>query len=268
MNISFTKMQASGNDYIFIDNLAGALKHDPCEMAKALCKRGFSIGADGLIVLERSKIADAKIRIFNADGSEAPMCGNATRCAGKLLYESNYLKKSHLKIETISGTKDLYLTIKNGAIEKITVDMGTALVGEMFLFENAGEKFEMREINIGNEHQVTFVPDVDYLNLSQLGPNFEHNPKFPCGANTEFCEIISENHLKVRTFERGVGETLSCGTGACTSAVAAIINGFCSPSKPIQITMRGGDLFVLCDEMMRLKLIGKAEKVFEGFIQL
>ena len=268
MNISFTKMQASGNDYIFIDNLVGALKHDPCEMAKALCKRRFSIGADGLIVLERSQIADAKMRIFNANGSEAQMCGNAARCAGKLLYESNFTKKSHLKLEALSGVRDLYLNIKNGQIDKISVDMGKVNVLDMFLFEGAGEKFTMRGINVGNNHQVTFVPDVNYIDLERLGLSLESNPRFTDGVNTEFCEVVGENHLKVRVYERGVGETLSCGTGACASAVAAIAQGICSPSQQIRISMRGGELKVKCDEMTKVCLLGDASRVFEGYVEL
>lgn len=267
MQLSFTKMQAAGNDYIFLDCLLKEVEN-PTLLAKKLCNRRFSVGADGLVLVLSSQIADAKIRIINSDGSEAQMCGNAIRCAAKLLYESNYAKKSHITIETISGVRDIYLTIKNGIIEKITVDMGKATVGELFLFETAGEKFEMRNINVGNDHQVTFVPDVDYLNLSLIGHNFECNSRFPLGINTEFCEIIGANHLKVRTFERGVGETLACGTGACASALAAIKNGICFSSKPIKISMRGGELSVICDEEMQLKLIGTAEKVYDGYIRL
>lgn len=268
MNISFTKMQALGNDYIFIDNLAGALKHDPCEMAKALCKRRFSIGADGLIVLEGSKIADAKMRIFNADGSEAQMCGNAARCAGKLLYESNFTRKSHLTLETLAGVRDLYLNIKNGKIEKISVDMGKVSVLDMFLFEGAGEKFEMRGINVGNDHQVAFVPDVNYIDLDRLGSSFESNPRFTNGVNTEFCELVGENHLKVRVHERGVGETYACGTGACAAAVAAIVQGICSPTKQIIISMLGGELKVKCDETRTVRLLGDATNVFCGYVEL
>ena len=267
MQIGFTKMQAAGNDYIFLDCLTKGIK-DPEVVARELCRRRVSVGADGLVVLERSSVADAKMRIFNADGSEARMCGNATRCAGKVLYESSYAKKSHITLETLSGVRDIYLTVKNGKIEKISVDMGKAEVGEMFLFENMGEKFEMREINIGNEHQVSFVPDADYIDLGRLGTNFEKNVRFKDGVNTEICEVVGDNHLKVRTYERGVGETLACGTGACAAAVAAITNGICLPSRQIKIEMRGGELFVFCDEMMRVRLMGDAVKVFDGIAEI
>ena len=267
MKIDFIKMQAAGNDYIFLDCLGKSVQ-DFEIIAKKLCQRRFSVGADGLVVLLSSEIADAKIRIFNADGSEAQMCGNAARCVGKLLYESNYVKKSHITLETAAGVRDIYLTVKNGKIEKISVDMGKVSLGEMFLYENMGEKFEMREVNVGNEHQVSFVPDADYIDFERLGTNFEKNPRFYGGVNTEICEIIGENHLKVRTYERGVGETLACGTGACAATVAAISRGECSISKQIKVTMRGGELFVFCDEMMRVRLMGDAFKVYEGVAEV
>ena len=267
MRVDFIKMQAAGNDYIFLDCLGRSIDN-LSEIAKKLCRRRFSVGADGLVALLTSNIANAKMKIFNADGSEAQMCGNAARCAAKLLYESNYVKKSHITIETLSGIRDIYLTIQNGKVEKISVDMGKVTLGDMFLYENMGEKFEMREMNIGNYHQVSFVPDIDYIDFNRLGANFERNPRFESGVNTEICEVIGENHIKVRTYERGVGETLACGTGACAAAVAAIGRGTCSLSKQIKVTMRGGNLFVFCDEMMRVRLMGDAFKVYEGFAEV
>lgn len=263
MQVCFTKMHALGNDYIFLDCLVKGVDNAE-ELARDLCRRRFSVGADGLVLLLPSKIADAKMRIFNADGSEARMCGNAARCAGKLLYESRYTKKSHITLETLSGVRDVYLTIRNGKLEKITVDVGQAIIGDMFLFENAGEKFEMRAVNVGNDHQVTFVPDVDYIDLTRLGSSFESNDRFEGGVNTELCEVVGENHLKIRTYERGSGETLACGTGACAVASAAVVNGICSPSRLIRISMRGGELGVFCDEMMRIRLIGSASRAFDG----
>ena len=263
MQLYFIKMHALGNDYIFLDCLVKEVESAE-HLARRLCQRRFSIGADGLILLLPSKIADARIRIFNADGSEAAMCGNAARCAGKLLYESGYVKRSHITLETPAGVRDLYLIVRNGAVEKVTVDMGKAMMGEMYLFENAGEKFEMREVNVGNEHQVAFVPDVDYVDLARLGSCFERNPRFKDGVNTELCEVLGENHIKVRTYERGSGETLACGTGACAAASAAVVNGICSPSRLIRISMRGGELGVFCDEMMRIRLIGSASRAFDG----
>ncbi len=267
MNVDCIKMQAAGNDYIFLDCLVREVE-DPNILARALCKRRISVGADGLILLLPSELADAKMRIFNADGSEAKMCGNAARCAARLLYESNYAKKSRITLETLSGVYKVYLTVKNRAIETIAVDMGRASVGEMFFYENGGEKYEMRAINMGNEHQVAFVPDVDFVDFDRIGPKFEKNPMFPDGVNTEICEIVGENHIKVRTFERGCGDTLACGTGACAAAVAAVVNGICSPSRLIKVDMRGGELNVLCNEMMRVILLGGARRVFEGVAHL
>ena len=208
------------------------------------------------------------MRIFNADGSEAAMCGNAARCAAKLLYEGGRVKKSRIRIETPSGVKNVCLTVKDGAVSSISVDMGHARVDEMFFFENAGEKYEMREINVGNEHQVSFLPDIDYVDLERIGAAFESNPRFEDGVNTELCEVIDKNHLKVRTYERGSGETLACGTGACAAAVAGVLNGSCVVSKMIRISMRGGELGVICDESFRLTLVGDASRVFEGSTEI
>ena len=267
MRYSFVKMHAAGNDYIYFDCL-GAPIPNPREMAISLSKRHFSVGADGIVLVCPSKIADAKMRIFNADGSEAKMCGNAARCVAKWLYESNFARKSHITLETESGIRELFLTIRNGRVEKITVDMGRATVREMFFHEVCGQKYEMRGVNLGNDHQVTFVPDVDYLDLNKIGHFFEENPRFESGVNTEFCEILDKNHLKVRTFERGSGETLACGTGACSAVVAALVGGLIDRSThTVKVSMRGGDLTVLCDELLNIQLIGDATMVFEGEIE-
>ena len=267
MKLNFIKMHGAGNDYIYVDCLAKEVS-EPQKLAQILSKRHFSVGADGLVMICPSKIAHAKMRIFNSDGSEAKMCGNAARCVGKLLYESNFIRKSLIRLETESGVRELFLTVRDGKVEKITVDMGKAELGEMFFFEVCGQKFEMRSVNMGNEHQVTIVPDVDYLDLVKMGGAFEKNPRYPDGVNTEFCETVGANHLKVRTFERGSGETLSCGTGACAAAAAGVLSGVCDPQKPIRISMRGGELVVFCGDMEHVRLLGTAHKVFEGIVDL
>ena len=267
MRLHFIKMQGTGNDYIFFDCLESGLE-EPQRIAKMLSKRRFAVGADGIVMICRSEIADVKMRIFNADGSEAKMCGNAARCVAKLVYECNFVHKSRIKIETESGIRDVFLTVKNGKIEKITVDMGVACAKGVFVLEVGGEKFEMREIDMGNPHQVTFLPDVDYLDLNKIGYTCEKNPRFEGGVNTEFCEILAKNHLKVRVFERGSGETLACGTGACASVVAAIQSGLCDIGKPIKVSMRGGDLSVLCDENFHIYLTGDAHVTFQGDVEL
>ena len=267
MRLHFTKMEATGNDYIYFDCLGKELEN-PGEVAKILSKRHFSVGADGIVLICPSKIADAKMRIFNANGTEAEMCGNAARCVAKLLFESNFARRSRILLETKSGVRELFLMVKNGKLGKITVDMGVACVGETFIFEACGEKFEMREIDMGNPHQVTFAPDVDYINLEKIGHICEENPRFSSGVNTEFCEILDKNHLKVRVFERGSGETLACGTGACASAIAGIKVGACDIGKPIKISMRGGDLSVLCDENFHIYLTGDAHTTFQGDVEI
>ena len=267
MRLDFIKMHGTGNDYIYFDCLAGEIP-EPEKLAVILSKRHFSVGADGIVLICPSKVADAKMRIFNADGSEGKMCGNAARCVGKLLYESNFVRRSRIKLETESGVRELFLTVRNGQVEKISVDMGNAQVGEMFLLDVCGQKFEMREINVGNAHQVTFVPDIDFINLNKIGRHFEKNPRFDDGVNTEFCEILGKNHLKVRVFERGSGETLACGTGACAAAVASIISGYCDFGRLIKISMCGGELAVVCDENLNVRLLGDAVKAFEGSVNI
>ena len=267
MQLNFTKMHGAGNDYVYFDCLVNPIP-EPERLAVILSKRHFSVGADGIVLICPSKIADAKMRIFNADGSEAKMCGNAARCVGKMLYESNFVRRSRIRLETESGICELFLTIKNKQVYKISVDMGTSRVGEMFFLDVCGQKHEMREINVGNDHQVTFVPDVDFLDLYKIGRHFEKNPRFPDGVNTEFCEILGKNHLKVRVFERGSGETLACGTGACASAVASILAGYCDFGRLIKVSMRGGELAVVCNDEYGVRLMGDATKVFDGSIEV
>lgn len=267
MRLDFIKMHGAGNDYIYFDCLLKSIP-DPEKLAILLSKRHFSVGADGIVLICPSKIADAKMRIFNADGSEAKMCGNAARCVGKLLYESNFAPRSKIKLETNSGICELFLTVKNRQVGKISVGMGTSSVGEMFSLDVCGQKYEMREVNIGNEHQVTFVPDVDFLDLDKIGRHFEKNPRFNDGINTEFCEVLGKNHLKVRVFERGSGETLACGTGACAATLAGIVSGYCEFGRLVKISMRGGELSVVCDEDFNVRLMGDAVKVFEGSIDI
>ncbi len=267
MRIDFIKMHAAGNDYIFIDCMGWELKN-PETAARLLSKRHFSVGADGIVLILPSKVAHAKMRIFNADGSEGKMCGNAARCVGKWLYESNFVRKSRITLETESGIRELFLTVRDGKVEKITVDMGNAIPHEMFFLEAGGQKYEMRGVNVGNEHQIAFVPDVDYIDLDRVGSTFEKNPRYSDGVNTELCEIVGKNHLKVRVFERGSGETLACGTGACASAVAGVLCGACDASHPIKISMRGGDLTVFCNETLHVRLLGNAAKTFEGTVEI
>ena len=265
--LNFIKMHAAGNDYLYFDCLNSEIK-EPERVAKALCPRRFSVGADGIVLIEQSKIADAKMRIFNADGSEAKMCGNAARCVGRLLYESGFVKKSRIRLETLSGVRNIYITVRDGAVGVISVDMGMVkAVGEPYFLCSKGEKFEMRAFDVGNLHQVGAVPDVDALPLDEIGRAVGETNRFEDGVNTEFYEVVGKNRIKARVFERGSGETLSCGTGACACAVAAALRGDCDGNKPVRVLMRGGELTVSLGENMCAFLSGFAERVFEGSLE-
>ena len=266
--LDFVKMQAAGNDYLYFDCLNSAIK-EPERVAKELCPRRFSVGADGIVLIERSKAADAKMRIFNADGSGARMCGNAARCVARLLFENGYVRRSHIRIETLSGVRDVYLTVKDGRVGLITVDMGAVIaVGEPYFLCARGEKYEVRGFDVGNPHRVGFVRDVDALPLDGIARAGEGDAHFPDGVNTEFYEKLDKNRIKVRVFERGSGETLSCGTGACASAAAAVLSGECERGATVRVLMRGGELAVRFDEDMRAYLTGDAQMVFEGRVKM
>lgn len=264
MRISFTKMQGAGNDYLFFDCL-GAELDEPQRVARRLCDRHFGVGADGIVLILPSEVADVKMRIFNADGSEAATCGNALRCVGRLLYESTLVRRSHIRIETLGGVRELFLTLHDGRIGRITVSMGVGVLGRAFVLGVGGEKYEMRYVEIGNGHRVAFVPDVDAVDLARFGESAESDTQFPLGVNTELCEIVERNRLRVRVLERGSGETLACGSGACAAAIAAIRGlGACDIGRLIKIYMRGGELGVLCTSGGAVYLSGDAERIFEG----
>lgn len=266
--LNFIKMHAAGNDYLYFDCLNSEIK-EPERVAKALCPRRFSVGADGIVLIEQSKIADAKMRIFNADGSEAKMCGNAARCVGRLLYESGFVKKSRIRLETLSGVRNIYITVRDGAVGVISADMGMVkAVGEPYFLCAKGEKYEMRAFDVGNLHQVGAVVDVDALPLDEIGRAVGETNLFEDGVNTEFYEVVGKNCIKARVFERGSGETLSCGTGACAVSLAAILRGDCDGNKPVRVLMRGGELTVSLDENMCAYLTGGTQKVFEGTIDM
>lgn len=264
MRISFTKMQGAGNDYLFFDCL-GAELDEPQRVARRLCDRHFGVGADGIVLILPSEVADVKMRIFNADGSEAATCGNALRCVGRLLYESTLVRRSHIRIETLGGVRELFLTLHDGRIGRITVNMGVGVLGRAFVLGVGGEKYEMRYVEIGNGHRVAFVPDVDAVDLARFGESAESDTQFSLGVNTELCEIVERNRLRVRVLERGSGETLACGSGACAAAIAAIRwLGACDIGRLIKIYMRGGELGVLCTSGGAVYLSGDAERIFEG----
>lgn len=280
--LKFTKMHGIGNDYVYINAIEQKID-DPNALAKKLSDRRFSIGGDGVILICPSDIADAKMRMFNADGSEGKMCGNGVRCVGKYVYDNLLEDKSKdtVSIETLSGIKTMKITAVDGKAELLQVDMGKAeLKAENIpaIFDGCetvvakplrvnGEEHIVTCVSMGNPHCVTFVDDVDSLELEKIGPFFEKHPAFPEQVNTEFVKVIDDHTLQMRVWERGSGETWACGTGACATAVAAVENGYCKKGEDITVHLRGGDLVInYTDE--RVLMTGPATKVFDGEIEV
>lgn len=276
--IKFTKMHGAGNDYIYINTLKEIIE-SPNEAAIAWSKRHKGIGSDGLVLIGASSKADFSMRIFNADGSEALMCGNATRCIGKYLYEKELTSKTTISLETLSGIKILNLQLKNNSVETVTVDMGPSSLIEFQKDSNktsqlvnkeisAGEyTFKGTAISMGNPHLVLFVDDLATLDIAKIGPFFEHHPDFPDRVNVEFAQIINPNEIRMRVWERGSGITLACGTGACATAAAATINELTNSS--VTIHMDGGSINISQNESNgHVMMTGGATTVFEGEIEL
>ena len=270
----FWKMHGLGNDYVVIDNrdekISGA---EAAELARKLCERRFSVGADGLLLVSNSKVADAKMRIFNADGSEAEMCGNGIRCFAKYCYERGIVRKKEFSVETLSGIKHVWLTLKNGEVEAVKVDMGEPnwersslpMAGRgTFIDQNLQVdrvSFKATCLSMGNPHCVIFVDDVDDYPVDVDGPKIENHKAFPKRTNVEFVQVLSRNQLKIRVWERGCGETLACGTGTCASVAAA--NKLGKVGDKVTVHVLGGELQV---ELIsgRQYLSGAAVKVFQG----
>ena len=280
--LKFTKMHGIGNDYVYIDAINQKIEN-PNELAKQLSDRHYSIGGDGVILICKSDVADAKMRMFNADGSEGMMCGNGIRCVGKFVYDNGIVDKSKdvITIETLSGIKTLELTIVDSKAQLIKVDMGKAILNAEFIpvvYEGSdtviakplcvnGDEHIVTCVSMGNPHCVTFVDDVDSLELEKIGPYFETHKAFPQRVNTEFVKVIDDHTLQMRVWERGSGETWACGTGACATAVAAVENGYCKKGEDITVHLRGGDLVInYTDETVFMT--GPATKVFDGEIEV
>lgn len=271
MKIHFTKMHGIGNDYIYI-NCMGGMDFDPSDLAVKMSPRHFSVGADGVVCICSSESADARMRMFNADGSEGAMCGNATRCIGKYLYERGIVKKREMTLQTESGIKKLSLDIEDGRVRSIAVDMGEIsfdpakipAVKEMIdcPAEIGGKTYGITALSVGNPHAVVFCDDPYSLDLEKVGPLFENSELFPERVNTEFVYVNDDGSLTMRVWERGSGETWACGTGACAAASAAVKLGFCSAGKPVTVRLRGGDLTVTCAEHVIMR--GPAEFVYDG----
>ena len=272
----FVKMQGAGNDYIYFDCFGGEPEDIPA-LAVRLSDRHKGIGGDGLVLICRSDVADARMRMFNADGSEGNMCGNAIRCVGKYLYDENVCRKEELSVETKSGIKYLQLYTENGKVKRVRVDMGKAdfdpkslpvlLEGEAVdrPVKIAGGLHRITCVSMGNPHCVLFE-DPDGADLERIGPLFENDPLFPERVNTEFVKVIGKNALKMRVWERGSGETMACGTGACAAAAAACACGKCDAAQDILVKLRGGDLVIHVGETVFMT--GEAEKVFSGEVEI
>ena len=261
--IRFTKMHGLGNDYIYVNTMEYPIE-EPEQLSIAWSKPHFGIGSDGLVLIGASDKADFSMRIFNADGSEAMMCGNASRCIGKYVYEAGLTQKTTVTLETLSGIKELRLKVNptTNSVEEVTVDMGEPTVGEMSLEVEAGDqRYRGTVVSMGNPHFVIFVPDMSQIDLSSVGPLIENNPYFPDRTNVEFVQVLSAHKVRMRVWERGSGITQACGTGACATAVAAIANG--KSDRTVRVNMDGGSLTIEWRETNgHVYMTGGATKVF------
>lgn len=280
MKLSFTKMHGTGNDYIYVDLFQQKLENQ-AEVAKVVSDRRFGIGSDGLICIAPSETADCRMIMYNADGSEGAMCGNGIRCVAKYVYDRGIVPKDHMSIETKSGVKQLELTVEEGKAVYVKVNMGEALLkpseipvqaeGEDFIarqIEAGGRSYTVTCVSMGNPHCVVFTEGIDGLDLEKTGPLFENHPLFPDRINTEFVEVIDDHTLKMRVWERGSGETVSCGTGTCAATVAAVLNGHCPRGEEVEVRVRGGALYDTYLENGEVLMKGPATEVFQGEIEI
>lgn len=278
--MKFTKMQGIGNDYVYVNCFEETVA-DPERVSEIISDRHFGIGADGLVLIMPSDKADFRMRMFNADGSEGNMCGNATRCIGKFVYDNHLTDKTSITLETRSGIKKLTLYPENGKVKTVLVDMGKAVLkpadipmnvsGDTFINKPItvdGKEVFITAVSMGNPHAVTYVEDVDSLELEKIGPSFENHPLFPERVNTEFIKILDESTIQMRVWERGSGETWACGTGACAATAASVLNGYFPHDKEITVKLRGGDLFITYKSDGTVLMRGPAETVFTGEIDV
>ena len=278
--MKFTKMQGIGNDYVYVNCFEETVA-DPERVSEIISDRHFGIGADGLVLIMPSDKADFRMRMFNADGSEGNMCGNATRCIGKFVYDNHLTDKTSITLETRSGIKKLTLYPENGKVKTVLVDMGKAVLkpadipmnvsGDTFINKPItvdGKEVFITAVSMGNPHAVTYVDDVDSLELEKIGPSLENHPLFPERVNTEFIKILDESTMQMRVWERGSGETWACGTGACAATAASVLNGYFPHDKEITVKLRGGDLFITYKSDGTVLMRGPAETVFTGEIDV
>lgn len=278
--IKFTKMQGLGNDYVYIDCMNGQKIKNISALAQFVSNRHFGIGSDGLILICKSDVADFKMRMFNYDGSEAEMCGNGIRCVGKFVYDKGLTDKENITVETLAGIKKLKFNIKEGKVQTAEVDMGEPIleaenipvISNESPVKNLKIQLEDKEfiftcVSMGNPHAITIVDDVKNFDIEKYGPILEVDNHFPKRANIEFIELVDKNNIKMRVWERGAGETLACGTGACASVVACNLNDYIENEANVELL--GGTLNIKWNkENNHIYMTGSATTVFEGELEL
>ena len=277
--MKFTKMHGIGNDYVYVNCFKETVEH-PSEVAIKVSDRHFGIGSDGLILIKPSEVADGKMEMYNADGSQGAMCGNGIRCVAKYMYDYGITDKTSISVETKSGIKYLDLTIKDGKVDTVKVNMGTPILKavdipvrsekEQMIDEPVmvdGKEWKITCVSMGNPHAITYIDDVKNLEIEKIGPKVENHEIFPDRVNTEFVHVIDRNTVEMRVWERGSGETLACGTGACAVAVSSILNGL--TEEEVTVKLLGGDLKIFWDRTEnKVYMTGSATTVFDGEISL
>ena len=277
--MKFTKMHGIGNDYVYVNCFKETVEN-PSEVAIKVSDRHFGIGSDGLILIKPSEVADGKMEMYNADGSQGAMCGNGIRCVAKYMYDYGITDKTSISVETKSGIKYLDLTLKNGKVDTVKVNMGAPILKaseipvvsekDQVISEPVtvdGKEWKITCVSMGNPHAITYIDDVKNLEIEKIGPKFENHEIFPDRVNTEFVHVIDRNTVEMRVWERGSGETYACGTGACAVAVSSILNGL--TEAEVTVKLLGGDLKIFWDRQKnRVDMTGSATTVFDGEIDL
>ena len=277
--MEFVKMEGCGNDYVYVNGFNTKIDN-PNELSKIVSDRHFGIGSDGLIVINPSEVADFKMSMYNADGSEGKMCGNGIRCVAKYVYDYKMIDKEVITVETLAGIKTLKLNVENGKVKTVRVNMGSPIINakdvpvisdkEKVINEPVvidGKEYGITCVSMGNPHAITFVDDTDSLKIEKIGPGFEKNEILPDRVNTEFIQIIDRKTIKMRVWERGSGETLACGTGACASVVACVLNNL--TDNKVTVKLLGGDLEIKYDtDENTVYMTGPARIAFTGNIDI
>ncbi|MDO5361486.1 MAG: diaminopimelate epimerase [Eubacteriales bacterium] len=279
--MKFTKMHGIGNDYVYV-NCFEETVDNPAEVARFVSDRHYGIGSDGLILIKPSDIADCEMDMYNLDGSQGAMCGNGIRCVAKYAYDYGIVNKTSISVATRSGIKYLDLSVRNGKVSTVKVNMGSPILSPKEIpfvsekeqvinepLEIDGEIFHITAISMGNPHGIVFMDDIDNLEIEKIGPKFENHIAFPDRVNTEFVKVLDRHTVQMRVWERGSGETLACGTGACAVAVASILNGHVDGDSPVTVRLLGGNLEIFWNRQENLVyMTGPATTVFDGEIDL